>query len=150
MSQFCIAPAVAQEQPKGIDKLIELKKTGAKQEKTPDGLPKFGLKDPACNSEECNKLWSKLREALESWYVLQLSSKNDDQTIKSAREALGNPNTKDLSAIRDRHTKRTREKDSPYGDKDKLTKSIKDLLTAYEKCLKPCPEPPTTTPTTCR
>jgi hypothetical protein len=76
-------------------------------------LPKLGLKDPACNSEECNKLWSKLREALESWYVLQLSSKNDDQTIKSAREALGNPNTKDLSAIRDRHTKRTREKDSP-------------------------------------
>ena len=126
--------------PDGFDRLIDKNKTGKKQDKTDDGKPKMGLKDPVCKSDECQKLWAQLRDALESWYILQLNPRNDDKTIKDAKEALGSPNSKALGAIRDGHSARVKQKDSPYGDADKLAKFIKELLAKYEKCLKPCEE----------
>ena len=135
-----VAPAWAQKLPDGFDDLIDKTKTGKKQEKTPQGEPKMGLKDPVCQSDECLKLWAQLRDALQSWYVLQLNPGNSTQESSDIAEALGAANSKELGVIRDNHAKRKKSDPANFGDKDKLAKYIKGLLEKYGPCLKPCDE----------
>ncbi len=134
-----IGAARAQDFPPGFDKLIDKQKTGEKQEKTPDGKPKMGLKDPVCNNAECRALWDQTRDALEIWHAYKASPASSQDDIKSIKKTLG----VDHAGYGEIQTKKAKLKKSDpdkFGDQAKLEKHLKELTGKYEKCQKPCPQ----------
>jgi hypothetical protein len=134
-----VAPAWGQDLPAGLDKLIDKQKTGGKQEKTADGKPKMGLKEPACNNEECQKLWNEIRDVLEIWYAQQASPSSSNSDIAKLKDAMGVTHA-EYGEVQTKKAKLKKSDPDKFGDKNKTEKHLKALTDKYAKCQKPCPQ----------